>query len=99
MKIKMCQLLSSVKEVLLMGKREISKIKYKMVKCMNNMRFFLINCYKYLYVMIELLTNFDNFSCQVEGVKDSSMVKQTHLLKEARQVMQLPLPGTYQMKT
>lgn len=49
--------------------------------------------------MIELLTNFDNFSCQVEGVKDSSMVKQTHLLKETRQVMQLPLPGTYQMKT
>ena len=42
MKIKMCQLLSSVKEALLMGKRGISsKIKYKMVKCMNNMRFFL----------------------------------------------------------
>lgn len=39
--------------------------------------------------MVELLMNFDNFSCQVEGVKDSSMVKQTHLLKETRQVMQL----------
>lgn len=55
--------------------------------------------YKYsLYGVVKVIMNLDNFSCQVEGVKASSMVKQIHLMKETRQVMQLPLPGASQMK-
>lgn len=46
------------------------------------------------------LVNYGKFkrSFQVEGVKAGSMVKQIHLLKETRQVIQLPLLGVYQMK-
>lgn len=65
---------------------------------MYSYKMILIELQNLLCNVVKILMNFDNFSCKVEGVKASSMVKQIHLLKETRQVMQLPLPGVYQMK-